>query len=236
MKIVAELLDPRPYWKQGYGLPTVLLLAAAVLPTLHYYLGSIDFAQRVLLLDRTSAVVYMFAAAGLLFGLIPIAIVKLFKGNLSDYGLCLGDWQSGLKFAAWAYPVILLAFLLPGAYTPELRDFYPFDKSAAHSLASFIHLELSRLILFYSGWEILFRGVLLFGMRKYVGDWFAILIQVIPSCLWHLGMPSSEIFSSIAAGVGFAMLALRTRSMLWPLLVHFLIGTGTDALIILLNK
>lgn len=41
MKILAELLDPRPYWKEGYGKPTTLLLAASVLPTLHFYIGSI---------------------------------------------------------------------------------------------------------------------------------------------------------------------------------------------------
>ncbi len=236
MKIVAELLDPRPYWKEGYLKPTILLLAASVLPTLHFYVGSIDFAQRVFSLDRSSAVLYMFASAALLFALIPLLIVKGFKESLAEHGICVGDWKSGLRFTLWAYPVILLLFLAPGAYTPELRNFYPFDPAARESLGAFLNLEFSRLLLFYSAWEILFRGVLLFGLRKYVGDWFAILIQVIPSCLWHLGMPSSEIFSSIAAGVGFGMLALRTRSMLWPLLVHFLIGTGTDALIILLNK
>ncbi len=235
MKILAELLDPRPFWKEGYAKPTTLLLAASVLPTLHFYVGSIAFAQNSLHMERSAAVLYMFAAAALFFGLIPIAIVKVFKETLVEHGLCLGDWRSGLKFSAWAFPIILVAFLLPGAYTPELREFYPFDKAAGESFGAFVNLELSRLVLFYSAWEILFRGVLLFGLRKYVGDWFAILIQVIPSCLWHLGMPSSEIFSSIAAGVGFGMLALRTRSMLWPLLVHFLIGTGTDALIILLN-
>lgn len=101
--------------------------------------------------------------------------------------MCLGDWRSGLKFSAWAFPIILVAFLLPGAYTPELREFYPFDKAAGESFGAFVNLELSRLVLFYSAWKILFRGVLLFGLRKYVGDWFAILIQGYPFVPLALG-------------------------------------------------
>ncbi len=235
MKLVLDLLDPRPYWTSDSLKPTLLLLSAALLPTVHFYLGSIAFAEKTLHLSRTLACDYMFAAAFVLFALVPIFLVRLTKGTLAEHGLQVGDWKSGLAFVFWTYPIILVAFLLPGAYTPELQNFYPFDPAAASGVGSFLHLELSRLVLFYSGWEILFRGVLLFGLRKYVGDWNAILIQVIPSCLWHLGMPSSEIISSIAAGVGFGMVALRTRSMIWPLLLHFLIGTGTDALIILVR-
>lgn len=33
-------------------------------------------------MDRSAAVLYMFAAAALFFGLIPIAIVKIFKRHL----------------------------------------------------------------------------------------------------------------------------------------------------------
>ncbi len=235
MNVFFDMLDPRPFWKSDYTRPTIMLLCASVLPVLHFYLGSIHFASTVLTLNEHFSVQYMFLTALLLFGLIPTVLIRIFGEKLSDYGLKLGDWKTGLKFIAVAYPFVAICLLLPGAFTPELQAFYPFDKAAHHSVGALVNLELTRLIFFYSAWELFFRGFLLFGLRRYVGDWFAILIQVIPSCLWHLGMPASEIASSILAGVAFGMLTLRTGSFLWALLIHFLIGTGMDVFIVLFS-
>jgi membrane protease YdiL (CAAX protease family) len=94
-------------------------------------------------------------------------------------------------------------------------------------------LEAPRGALFYTAWEFFYRGFMLFGLRRYVGDWLAICIQTIPQCLWHIGMPTGEILSSIAGGILFGIMALRTRSILWPMLLHFSIGVFLDLFIVL---
>jgi membrane protease YdiL (CAAX protease family) len=157
--------------------------------------------------------------------------MKMLGARLSEYGVGLGDWRTGLTAVVVLFPLVLVLTLLPGAYTPELQNFYPFDRDALLSWSALGQLELSRAVVYYYAWEFFFRGMLLFGLRRELGDWVAICIQVIPSCLWHLGMPTSEIFSSILAGFGFAILALRTGSFLWPYVIHVLIGAGMDILI-----
>jgi membrane protease YdiL (CAAX protease family) len=215
--------------------PTLILLGAALLLTLHRYLGSIEFAARTFpAASRFEATVFMFAAALLLMGLVPIAIVIfIFREPLQDYGLKIGDWKFGLAATAILFPVIAGLMLYPSSQTAEMKAFYPFDQSAGESAALFLRLELARAVLFYTAWEFFFRGFMLFGLRRSVGDWLAVCIQTIPSCLWHIGMPTGEIISSIPGGILFGLLALRTGSILWPWLLHFLIGTGLDFFIVI---
>jgi len=215
--------------------PTLILLGAALLLTLHRYLGSIEFATRAFpSASRFEATAFMFAAAQLLMGLVPLAIIIfIFREPLQDYGLKIGDWKFGLAATAILFPIIACLMLYPASQTGEIKAFYPFDQSAGESVALFLRLELWRGVLFYTAWEFFFRGFMLFGLRRSVGDWLAICIQTIPSCLWHIGMPTGEIISSIPGGILFGLLALRTGSILWPLLLHYLIGIGLDFFIVI---
>lgn len=217
--------------------PTIILLLSALLLTVHRYFGSIEFFESNLALESGfPPVFFMFVSAFILLGCLPLIIIyAIFRESLNSYGVQLGDWKFGLRTTAILFPVIALGMLLPAAYTEEMRSFYPFDAEARNSLFSFIRLEVTRGMLYYSAWEFFFRGFMLFGLRQSVGDWMAICIQTIPSCLWHIGMPMGEIFSSIAGGILFGVLAIRTQSLLWPLILHFLIGAGLDFFIIIVD-
>jgi hypothetical protein len=50
----------------------------------------------------------------------------------------------------------------------------------------------------------------------------------VPSTLLHIGKPWGETSSAIVAGICFGAIALRTRSMLYPLLLHWYVGIATD--------
>lgn len=221
--------------------PTIILLMAAIIPTLHTYVGSREFfvnAYNATITDESIlqwySVIYFFISAFVLMGIIPMLITKfILKENLSDYGFQLGEKRRGIVAVAVLFPIIAFAFLLPAAYQKEMRDFYPLFKGALEDVTIFQTMEITRGIFFYTAWEFFFRGFLLFGMRKYVGDWNAILIQTIPSCLWHLGYPAGEIFMSIPAGIMFGVLALRTRSIIYPFLLHWLIGIALDVFILI---
>jgi membrane protease YdiL (CAAX protease family) len=73
---------------------------------------------------------------------------------------------------------------------------------------------------------------MLFGLRDAVGAANAILIQTIPSTLLHIGKPDGEIFAAILAGIAFGIIALRTKSILYVFVIHWLIGVTLDFLIV----
>ena len=232
MKELFLLNDIQTFSRKSDLKPTVLLLTASLLVTLHRYIGYF-FAGGVGSF-AVNPVVSMFITAFFVFGLVPLLIIKsIFKEPVMAYGLQIGDWRFGLKSVLVFSPLIGILLLFPAAQTEEMRMFYPLDRSLQVLSPNFFLFQLWRGLFFYTAWEFFFRGFLLFGLRRYVGDWMAIGIQTIPQCLWHIGMPSGEIFSSIAGGVLFGLLALRTGSVFWPFLLHLFIGIATDMLIII---
>jgi membrane protease YdiL (CAAX protease family) len=82
-------------------------------------------------------------------------------------------------------------------------------------------------LFFYIGWETLFRGFMQFGLRS-LGDWNAILIQTALSCIAHLGKPAAEIYSSILGALVWGVVVFRSRSLLYVLIVHWLLGVSLD--------
>jgi len=235
LKEFINIINPGTFFSREQTKPTIILLLAAILPTLHLYFGSIAFANKTFPgLGSFGASIYMFLAFFLLMGIIPLLIILfVFKEPLKIYGMTLGDWRKGLPLALGLTIIIAIFLLLPSSQTPDFRNAYPFDKTAGESIFSFIRFELLRGLIFYTAWEFFFRGFMLFGLRKYVGDWLAICIQTIPSCLWHIGLPIGEILSSILAGVLFGMIAIRTKSIFWVFLLHYFIGLFLDFFIVI---
>jgi membrane protease YdiL (CAAX protease family) len=67
-----------------------------------------------------------------------------------------------------------------------------------------------------------------FGLRRSLGDANALLVQVLASCLLHLGKPAVEVYGSIFAAVLWGLVAFRTRSVLSGLMQHFVLGVALD--------
>lgn len=232
---VLNLLDLRFAIRTGEMKPGVILLVSALLITLHRYFGSAEFLAKTYTgISDFYAASFMYIALFILLGILPLLIVKyLFKESYKEYGLQTGDWKSGFTFIIWLFPLIAVLLLYPSSNTQEMISYYPLDRNAGASVSDFLRFEILRIIFFYSSWEFFFRGFMLFGLRKYVGDWLAICIQTIPSCLWHIGMPAGEIFASILGGILFGVMALKTNSILYPFILHFLIGVTLDLLIVI---
>lgn len=230
-----KILDFRSLARTEGLRPAAVITAGTVLVVIHRYAGSPPFGPGQFAgTGNFDTIMLMFLAAFFLFGVVPALAVRPLLGEpLRSVGLRIGDWKAGMKMIAVAYPVIAVAMLLPAAYNPEIRDFYPFDKAALVSWGAFARVEVARIVVYYTAWEFLFRGFMLFGLEKPAGPWIAIAVQTIPSCLWHIGMPTGEIVSSVAGGFLFGIMALRTRSILWPLILHSMIGVTLDCFIVL---
>ena len=213
----------------------ILLFPALVLTLVHREACGVDaLPDTGLFASETARVWLYYMYSSVLFGLVPALVGKvLLRDSFVSYGLRLGDWKFGLVVV-----VLLLAgftalcFSMPGVLD-DLRAVYPVDKGAMESPLLFLRHALLRVLLFYTAWEFLFRGFLLQGLRGSVSDTTAILISTLPSALWHIGYPSSELYSSVAGGLLFGWLAVRTESLLWPFALHAGIGVITDLVLTL---
>jgi membrane protease YdiL (CAAX protease family) len=86
-------------------------------------------------------------------------------------------------------------------------------------------------LVFYLGWEFFFRGYMQSGLEGAFGGWNAILAQTLASCLLHSGKPLGEIYASILGGVVLGIIAWRSRSLLFVILLHWLLGASLDVFI-----
>ncbi len=214
--------------------PTVILLSSMVLMVTWKYLGAPGFflerfpASTPLWDEPTAAAaIYSFVACLVLLGVVPALIVKgVFRERLADYGVQLGDGAFGMKAFLLLAPAFLLVAYL-SIDDPGLVAEYPINKGACGSQARFGFHTLT-FLLFYVGWEFHFRGYLQFGLAGSMGKYNAVLVQVLASCLLHIGKPGSEIYGSILGGLLWGVLAFRTRSVLSGLLQHALMGLAVD--------
>jgi len=173
--------------------------------------------------------IYQCISVFTLFFIIPLLIIILiFKEKPSKYGLHTGEAKSGIKAVIFLLP-LFLPFLYIASTQSDFIQEYPLPVIVRHNRELLIIWEVLY-IFYYIGWEFMFRGFILFGLERKLGSGWAIIFQTIPSTLVHIGKPEGETISAIFAGVIFGILALRTRSMLYPLFIHYIIGVTTDLL------
>ncbi len=173
---------------------------------------------------------WQFGASFVLLGVLPALLWRFgLRRPLRELGLGLGDWRLGLRIVALGLVVLpVVAFFTAG--DPAFQAEYPLSKFAGQSVSAFVLWELAYLF-YYVGWEFHFRGFLLQGLAPQLGPLAATLIQAFPSTLLHIGLvpkPQAETLAAVFAAALFAVIALKTRSVLYVLLLHWALGALTD--------
>lgn len=168
-----------------------------------------------------------FTAAGLLLGVIPVAVAWI-AGRRSprSLGLGSGKWREGLAWVAVGVPLAILAGRVAAA-DPAMRAVYPLYPDAITSPGGFCAYAALQL-LYYGAWEALFRGVLLFGLKDSIGGAAANLVQTALSVTAHFGRALMETISAIPASLVFGAVALRTRSIWYVMVIHWTVGVSMD--------
>ena len=212
---------------------TVILLVAPVLIIVWKYYGTKAFylahltAWSVLGSTDWTGAIYSYTTGLILFGLLPILIIIfVFHEPLSSYGVQIGDSKFGWLAVAAMAPV-MIALTYPSANNPQFLAEYPLFKGAGASAAIFTAHSLLYLV-YYLAYEMMMRGFIQFGLRDQLGDWNAILVQTVISSLFHIGKPDGEIFSAILGGLIWGIVVFRSRSLLYVLIVHWLLGVSLD--------
>lgn len=153
----------------------------------------------------------------LLFGAIPLGIILLvFRERPAQYGVQIGNWRSGLLYTG--VTCLILAVIL--WFAVDLPGIAPYYAPQANSEIAYPLLNAIELL----DWEFFFRGFLLFSLAELCGP-YAILLQAVPFTLAHLGKPYIETASCIFGGSLFGWIAWKTKSFLYPYLIHVFLAS-----------
>lgn len=173
-----------------------------------------------------------------LLAAVPIVMILLIENEplqvLIDLGLTAGNYRLGLVLVLIFLPIALLIGHIVSK-TEEMIAWYPFSKQVCARDRSFALYEVGYLLLYYTAWEFLYRGLLFFPLLRSIGFIPALAVTTILSTLHHIGHPKSEIWGALLGGVIFASAALVTRSILYPILIHATFGIVNDTFIYLRN-
>lgn len=170
----------------------------------------------LLMVDRYHKIFeYKYYDRVLLYLVIPLLITLiLFRENPREFGLRLGDWKLGLIYSVVGILVMAPVIYYLGHGNESMRNYY---EKYVTGLPWTTFLDLL-------GWEFFFRGWILFAYARKFGH-EALWLQAVPFALAHLGKPEVETLSTIFGGFAFGWVAWRTKSFVYPFLIHWFIGT-----------
>ena len=187
---------------------TFILIVCTILPMLDWY------QHRIFALKAYDRIV--------LYLVIPLAIILLlFRESPAAYGFQLGNWREGLLWVL-GVSVAMTAILWFVARDPAMVAYYS-GRVADSSVGRIIYVNGVDLL----GWEFIWRGFMLFGLARVLGPGPAIFISAIPFAFMHLNKPELETLTTIFGGAGFAFIAWRTNSFVYPWLIHWSIANVT---------
>jgi len=151
----------------------------------------------------------------ILYLIVPlIIIVFVFRENPKEFGFGPGDWKAGLIITAIGILFMAPVIYYLGSGDESMKLYY---QPHVNGLPWTTFLDLI-------GWEFLFRGWILFGYARKFGP-ESLWLQAVPFALMHNGKPEVETLSTIFGGFAFGWIAYRTKSFIWPFIIHWFIAT-----------
>jgi CAAX protease family protein len=207
------------------GKVLIIFLSVALLQTISWYFTSRRFFAENLFdyFSNSQNVdlyqyVYWFVGDFTTFFILPLLIIVIFlKDKPKNYGLKVGDYKAGLKISVYIILIMIIISWFVSS-SSAFQETYPLLRRTRESWNLFFIYE-SGLILYLFAWEFIWRGFMLFGLEEKFG-YYAVLIQMIPFVILHNGKPFMETFSAILGGIALGILAFRTRSIIYCVIVH----------------
>ena len=161
------------------------------------------------------------------FGFIPCAIVLIFHSkSLVNYGLNFNQLQTSLIWTAvMGFIIIIANYLLAGKKQnlknyPQIRlNNWTIDKILINSLTW---------ILYLFGYELMFRGLLLFSFYYAYGTVIAIAVNCVLYSLVHIPKGKKETFGAIPLGIILSFITLSTGSIFVAFIFHVIMALSND--------
>ena len=156
--------------------------------------------------------------------------MMLFRERLRDFGLSFSGVARHMPLYLLLY-LLVLPFIFFASRDPAFLRTYPFADSARDGALLFLYWELLYGLQFFA-LEFFFRGFMIFGLEERFGR-NAIFVMVVPYCMLHFHKPMLEAAGAIVAGLVLGALALRTRSILGGVIIHWAVAVTMDVLAII---
>ncbi len=185
----------------------------------------ICFATLFMILHSYREIENFWISSFIYFGIFPVLTILIFlRKNPLDFGLRLGNYRLWLP-----YVLIFLAIAIPILYfTSDMSSVQGYYRSGRNFDLLKYALQMGVYML---GWEFLFRGFMLFGLKEKFKEG-SIIIQMIPFVLLHFGKPEIETISTIFTGLLWGYICYRGKSF-WPAyIMHMVINISNKAFVL----
>jgi len=157
---------------------------------------------------------------GLVMGLFPLIVCLIIfpDTNLSDYGL-IPDADHLPISLIWLVGLALLMATLShqGAKKPKHWETYPQMRCTVWDRRRKIKNGLAWTIYLF-GYEVLFRGVMLFGLIDVIGFWPTVAINIAMYSGTHIPKGITETVGAIPLSILFCWISLQCGNM-WPVAI-----------------
>ena len=169
---------------------------------------------------RTNGILLIRLYGALIFGGVPL-FVFLFSGfSLTNLGLALPSGSMVWTVVALAtIPLSMLVSWIQSARPAALID-YPQIRESVWSYR-LMGLNILTWMIYLVGYEILFRGLLLFPVLDELGITLAFVLNVGFYSLTHASKNFTEGLSTIPIGILLALIAWKTESIVFPVIIHW---------------
>ena len=201
-----------------------VLILCAVMVAVQFKLGSRRFFLAAVIPDVWRAQgellswAWWFSVQCITGFVVPVLVLRLgFRQSIRAMGLGRGDWRLAGMVALLYLPLVAIGtwILSDGA---DFWAEYPHYRAAIGSWR-LLALYHALFLLYWIGWEYLWRGFVLFGTARTFGP-YAILIQAVPFALLHLQKPTPEFLLSIVGGIALGALVWRCRAFWIAVPIH----------------
>ena len=221
-------------------IPIAIVGLTLVLSLIHIFpCSSLFFSERITpRLKRTNertkqalGVFYKRIGSFILFWLFPFLFIKFVLGDSpKNYGLSKGNGHVPTAVIVPVFIVTVLTLLF-FSRKERVNENYP-EVGLARFSKLYFALNMFSYIIYFFGYESLYRGFLLFGLRKFTGNWGAVVASMAFTTFTHIRASKHLLLGSMAIGFLFPYIALITESFRIVFVLHSFIGIGMDILCI----
>jgi membrane protease YdiL (CAAX protease family) len=162
-----------------------------------------------------------------LFGLFPMGIILfVFQRPLQDYGFATGRIMESIL---WWIPlaVVIVAIAFFGARNASNLAMYPQIRVTEWD-RKLLALSALSWTAYLVGYEVLFRGFLLFSCLESFGYWPAIVINISLYSLFHIPKGSKEAIGSIFVGFILCYQSIYLGSLWFAIFVHVTMALSNE--------
>lgn len=155
-------------------------------------------------------------------GVFPMAVYLSFfpEVSLSDLGLGI---NSETAMGGVVSILFLMSFVVPlairRARNPKVQITYPQIRAKNWSYKTLRNYLISWAV-YMTGYEIMYRSVLLFPLVEVLGMWPAIAINVVFSSTTHIQKGLTETIGSVPLSIVFSLISIYTGSIWFVTLLH----------------